>query len=109
MSDEKKLPKTFKSFVSKFPALGEAHEAVGKAADAAGPLNAKMCELIKMGICLGAGLETAFRSHVRRAMENGATVEEVEQAVLLAMNPCGFPRAVAGWRWAWQQIEHDRG
>ena len=98
-------PQTFKQFISKFPELGEAHEQVAKAVDRAGPLDAKTCFLIKMGICVGAGLESAFRSHVRRALQHGATTDEIEQALLLAMNTVGFPRTVTAWRWAWQQIE----
>ncbi len=103
------LPTTFAAFIDKFPALGHAHEQVAKAVDSAGPLDRHTCELIKVGICIGAGLESALRSHVRRAMQHGATEAEIEQAILLAMNTCGFPRTVAAWQWAWQQIERDRG
>ncbi len=102
------LPSTFKAFVQKFPALADAHEQVAKAVDGIGPLDRKTCELIKVGICIGAGLESALRSHVRRATQHGATQSEIEQTILLAMNTCGFPRTVAAWQWAWQQIERDR-
>ena len=102
---EKKLPGTFKAFITKFPELGETHEAIANAVAAAGPLDAKTCELIKIGISIGAGLDSAVRSHVRRALEAGATEAEIEQAVLLAMNTCGFPRTVAAWSWARMQIE----
>ncbi len=101
-------PQTFKDFVSRFPELGAAHEQVAKAVDRVGPLDAKTCALVKMGISIGAGLESAFRSHVRRALQHGATPDEIEQALLLAMNTVGFPRTVAAWQWAWQQIERDR-
>jgi 4-carboxymuconolactone decarboxylase len=104
----KKPPKTFRIFVQKYPKLAEAHENVAEAVLEAGPLDRKMCELVKIGISLGAGLESATRSHVRRAMENGATEEEVVQAILLAMNTCGFPKTVAAWKWAQEQIERDR-
>ena len=103
--DAKKLPSTYRAFITKFPKLGEAHEMVAQTVDTVGPLDARTCALIKIGICAGAGLESALRSHVRRAMQHGATVEEIEQAVLLAMNTCGFPRAVAAWAWSHQQIE----
>ena len=103
-----KLPKQYQEFVQRFPILAKAHEQVARAVDEAGPLNRRQCELIKVGICLGAGLESALRSHVRRAMQHGATIEEVEQAILLGMNTCGFPRTVAAWSWAWIQIERDR-
>ncbi len=101
------LPGTYKKFITKFPELGAAHESVAQAVEQAGPLDAKTCALIKIGICIGAGLESALRSHVRRALQHGATTDEIEQAVLLAMNTVGFPSTVAAWSWAWQQI--DRG
>jgi 4-carboxymuconolactone decarboxylase len=101
------LPATFRTFVEKYPAFAEAHDANAKAEYAVGPLDEKMCELIKIGICVGAELESALRSHVRKAMQRGATKEEIEQAILLAMNTCGWPRAVAAWRWA--EIQFERG
>lgn len=97
--DEKAIPKTYHRFAKRFPALAEAHQTMTDAGLAAGPLDARTCELIKMGIALGAGLESSFHSHVRRAKEHGASREEIEQAVVLAMGTCGFSRAVAGWRW----------
>jgi alkylhydroperoxidase/carboxymuconolactone decarboxylase family protein YurZ len=108
MSDEpdnEKLPGTYKTFITRFPALGEAHDSVAAAVEKVGPLDAKQCSLIKIGICVGAGLESALRSHVRRAMQHGATTEEIEQAILLGMNTIGFPQTVAAWSWAWKQIE----
>ncbi|MBK9119410.1 MAG: carboxymuconolactone decarboxylase family protein [Phycisphaerales bacterium] len=102
---KEELPKTFREFVLKFPELGAAHEKIAHAVDGAGPLDARTSALIKIGICLGAGLESALRSHVRRALEHGASPAELEQAVLLGMNTCGFPRTVAAWQWTWQQIE----
>jgi 4-carboxymuconolactone decarboxylase len=101
------LPRTFTRFIEKYPELRDAHEAVAKIVDTTGPLDRKQSELIKMGICMGAGLESAFRSHVRRAREHGAAIEEIEQAVLLSMTTVGFPRTAAAWQWAWKQIEHD--
>ena len=100
-----KLPGTYKEFVARFPKLGQAHEDIAKACESYGPLDRKTCELIKVGLSVGAGLETATRSHVRRAMQQGASEQEIEQAVLLAYNTCGFPRMVMGWQWARQQIE----
>jgi 4-carboxymuconolactone decarboxylase len=104
-STPSKVPGTYKEFVKKFPALGRAHESIAKAVEGAGPLDAKTLALVKIGICVGAGLESALRSHVRRAMQHGATAAEVEQAILLGMNTVGFPRTVAAWSWAKQQFE----
>jgi len=107
-TDKADVPATFKDFVTKYPVLGRAHEDVAKAVDEAGPLDPKTLSLIKIGICIGAGLESALRSHVRRALQHGATQDEVEQTILLAMNTVGFPRTVAAWSWAHEQFKRDR-
>lgn len=102
---ESKVPGTYKQFIKKYPELGKSHERIATAVEAAGPLDVKTLSLIKIGICVGAGLESALRSHVRRAIQNGAKNAEIEQAVLLGMNTVGFPRTVAAWSWAQQQFE----
>lgn len=102
-----KLPGVYQQFVARYPKLGDAHQQIGKAVQGCGPLDRKTLELIKIGISVGAGLETATRSHVRQALQHGATETEIEQAVLLAYNTIGWPRMIAAWTWARQQI--DRG
>lgn len=101
------LPGPYQQFIQKYPKLGEAHEHIASLVEQAATLDAKTCFLIKIGICVGAGLESALRSHVRRAMKCGATREEIEQSILLGMNTVGFPRTVASWTWANKQF--DRG
>ncbi len=103
-----KLPGTFKEFCRRFPDLGRLHQETGEALKAAGPLDAKQCELIKVGMCVGAGLESALRSHVHRAMKHGATEAEVEHAILLGMTTCGFPATARAWSWARVQFERER-
>jgi len=103
-----KLPGTFKRFAQRFPELVENHERNARAIDAEGHLDAKTRELVKIGISLGAGLESAMRSHVRRATQAGASIAEIEQAIALGMNTVGFPRTVAAWSWAHEQFERDR-
>jgi len=90
-------------FAERFPKLASAHQTMGLAASE-GPLDKKTQHLIKIGICLGAGLESAMRSHTRRAIQAGATEAELEQAVMLGMTTCGFPRTVAAWAWVQEQI-----
>ncbi|MEM9346070.1 MAG: carboxymuconolactone decarboxylase family protein [Planctomycetota bacterium] len=104
--NEEQLPKTFVRFARRFPKLVAAHQSMGLAADE-GPLDKKTQHLIKIGICLGAGLESAMRSHTRRAIQAGATEAELEQAVMLGMTTCGFPRTVAAWAWVQEQLQRD--
>lgn len=100
-----KLPGKFKQFVAKFPLLGEAHAKIGNAVDAYGPLDRKTIELMKIGISIGAGLETAIKSHVRQAMQHGASEAEIEQVVIAAYNTVGWPRMIMAWSAAREQIE----
>lgn len=102
-----KVPGTFKQFITRFPELGDAHENIAKAAEAAGPLDRKMCLLVKVGICVGAGLESALKANIRKAIQAGATEAQVEQVIVQAMNTVGFPSTVAAWSWARQQFERN--
>lgn len=92
-------PKSYQEFKVAFPAITEAYEQLGKACHWNGPLEPRMRELIKVGIAIGAGLETTTQSHVRRALEAGATPEEVRHAALLATNTIGFPNMMRGMAW----------
>lgn len=103
-SASRRVPGTYKEFVSKYPELGKAHERVARAVDGYGSLDAAALALVKIGICTGAGLESALRSHVRRAMQHGVGRKEIEQAILSGMNTVGFPRTVAAWSWAQEQF-----
>lgn len=102
---EKKLPDSFQSLVDKYPEVWEAHEKLTIACAEAGPLNRKTAELIKIGICIGGGLQTATQRHAIMAVENGASKEEVYQTALMAMTTLGHPRAAAGWKWINDALE----
>ncbi|MDJ0784888.1 MAG: carboxymuconolactone decarboxylase family protein [Desulfosarcinaceae bacterium] len=103
----KDLPKTFKNIVKKYPQVWEAHQQLTKACAKAGPLDQKTRHLIKIGICVGAGLETATKRHALMAKENGAINEEIFHVVLLAMTTCGHPKAAAGYKWVQSAIEPE--
>ncbi len=100
------LPKTFKNFAAKHPDIRSAHEKLTQACADAGPLDRKTRELIKIGLTVGAGLETATKRHTLMARENGATEEEIYHAVLMAITTCGYPAAMAGWQWANSALEN---
>jgi 4-carboxymuconolactone decarboxylase len=101
------IPHTFKAFTERFPAIADAHQAIGRAGDEAGPLDRKTAELIKLGMCLASGLESATKSHARRAVQHGATREEVEQAIVMGVNSCGLPRVIMAWQWAMEQLDAE--
>ncbi len=92
------LPKTFEEFVRAFPEAGRAWEALGRTARS-GPLDAKTCELIKLGIAIGNRAEGAVHSAARKALEHGASKAALYQVALLATSTIGVPNAVAAFTW----------
>ncbi len=104
----KRLPRTFRDFVKTYPGIWQAHEQLAQACADAGPLDRKTRELVKIGISVGAGLETATKRHAVMARENGATEEEIFHVVLMAMTTCGHPKAAAGWQWAKDGLEGEK-
>ena len=102
------VPRTFKTFVDRFPEINDAHRLIANAADAAGPLDGRTISLVKIGICIGAGLESAYRSHIRRALDNGVPWAEIEQAILQVINTLGMPRTVTAWQWAREEQEKQK-
>ena len=110
MNQEKRsqLPGTYRNLQDAFPEITAAHDQMASAVEHSGPLDSKTCALIKIGVSVGAGLESALRSHVRRAMQAGASEEEIVQAIFQGMNTIGFPKTVAAWSWARVQFDRNR-
>ena len=100
-----KLPSHYENFLNQFPGIGDAYKALGNACREAGPLDGKTVALVKIGLAIGAGLEGATHSHVRRALEAGATGEEIRHAVIQGTTTIGFPRMMAGLAWVEDVLE----
>lgn len=96
---QSKPPQPYEQFGQDFPSVIRAYEALGEACHESGPLDGKSRELVKLGIAIGAGLESATHAHARLAREAGATVEELRQVALLATTTVGFPTAMRALTW----------
>jgi alkylhydroperoxidase/carboxymuconolactone decarboxylase family protein YurZ len=77
----------------------EAYQRLGEAISAAGPLDARSRRLVHLALAIAAGSEGATHSHVRRALSEGLSSEELDQVALLAITTLGWPRAVRGLTW----------
>jgi alkylhydroperoxidase/carboxymuconolactone decarboxylase family protein YurZ len=97
---DKKLPSAYRRFADAQPRLMKAYEELSAATLAEGPLDRKHAELVKIGITIGARLEGATHSHSRRALEAGATPDEIRHAIRLALTTIGFPSMMAALGWA---------
>ena len=100
-----RLPKPFRRFHDEHPAVWQAYENLGAAIAQSGPLEQKVRELVKLGMAAACGSESAVQSHTHRALEAGASPEEIEHAILLGITTIGFPQAMAALDWAKNAFE----
>jgi alkylhydroperoxidase/carboxymuconolactone decarboxylase family protein YurZ len=93
------IPKHFQTLKQRFPEVIAASEELGKTAKAAGPIDEKTAHLLQMASATGIRSHGAVRSHARRALEAGASTEELYHAVLVLISTLGFPvvAAAVGW------------
>jgi AhpD family alkylhydroperoxidase len=103
MSQE--LPKAYQNFMDNYQSIWAAYDQLGAAVHRQGPLDEKSRELVKLGIAVGAGLEGAVHSHVRKALAAGASPEEIRQVALLAIPTVGFPTMMAALTWIEDELK----
>lgn len=85
--------------MKRYSEVAEAYNQLGTACHSAGPLDEKTRALIKIGLSVGARMEGAVHSHVRKALDAGVTPEEICHAVVLAMPTLGLPTMMAAMTW----------
>jgi alkylhydroperoxidase/carboxymuconolactone decarboxylase family protein YurZ len=93
------LPKVYEKFSGKFPEVLRDYKQLGQTCRTAGPLDPKCQDLIKLGIAMGANSRGAVMSSTRKALEAGASAEEISHTVLLALTTTGFPNMIAAMGW----------
>src|SRR5437660_5465949 len=71
-----------------------------------GVLSVKVKELVVMGILASRGLQYGVAAHMRRAIDYGATKEELFEAIKAAAVPGGWVAYSVGVR-ALQELEQD--
>ncbi len=92
---------------SQFAEVMTAHQELGKAVRAAGPLDARQAHLIQLAAAATTRSEGAVHSHTRRALAAGATAEEIHHALILLTSTIGFPAVAAALSWARDVIDQD--
>ncbi len=92
-------PKHYQKLQEMHPRLIEAAEALGAAAHDSGPLQEKDIQLVQLAASVAVRSEGAVRSHARRAVQAGASMEEVRHAVIVLTATIGFPTVAAALDW----------
>ncbi len=101
------LPKVYEKFTGKFPEVFKDYKQLGQTCRSAGPLDPKCQDLIKLGIAIGANSRGAVMSSTRKALESGATKDEIAHAVLLGLTTTGFPNMIAALQWVDSVLEES--
>jgi len=96
---KKEVSKHYSKTREQFPDYFDAIENLGRITKVAGPLNQKTAELIQLAASVSLRSEGATHSHTKRAIECGATADEIRHAVIILSNTIGFPAVMAGLSW----------
>ena len=104
MSKEKG-PKHYRRLKKRFPEVLGAVENLGSTIRTAGPLDKKTSELIQLSVAASSGSIGSVHSHARRALQAGATEEELQHALLLLISTIGFPKVAAALAWIQEPLD----
>lgn len=94
-----KLPDQYRGIRKKYGKYFSALNGLGRAARAAGPLGEKTAQLVQLAGAAAVRSEGAVHSHARRALEAGASADEVYHSLLLLTSTIGFPTVSAALSW----------
>jgi AhpD family alkylhydroperoxidase len=105
MSEKKKVSKHYLYLKDRFPETLTAVENLGTTIREAGPLDNKTIELIQLAVAASAQSTGSVHSHTRRALSAGASIEEIEHALVALISTIGFPKVAAALAWVREVTE----
>lgn len=104
---KKEGPKHYRRLQERFPEVLEAVQNLGTTVRKAGPLDNKTSELIQLGVAASSGSVGAVNSHTRRALQAGASAEELQHTLILLISTIGFPKVAAALAWIEEVLEKE--
>jgi 4-carboxymuconolactone decarboxylase len=105
---EVKYPPWYAHLKEKYGAFFKALEQLGESIRQEGPLPAKTAHLIQLAAAAAIRSEGSVHSHTRRALQAGATPEEICHALIMLTSTIGFPTVSAALSWAHEVIEKEK-
>jgi AhpD family alkylhydroperoxidase len=95
-----KLPEQYVSIKKRFKKYFTAMDNLGKVTRSAGPIDRKTSHLIQLAAAASVRSVGSVHSHTRRAVQAGASAEEIYHAIILLTSIIGFPAVSAALSWA---------
>ncbi|MGA7562278.1 MAG: carboxymuconolactone decarboxylase family protein [Desulfobaccales bacterium] len=86
----------------------KALEQLGETARREGPLDEKTTHLVQLAAAAAIRSEGAVHSHLRRAIQAGATPEEIYHTIIMLTSTIGFPNTSAAMSWVYSALEKKR-
>ena len=96
---EQDYPKWYKALRQRHPRYMAGLEALGAAVHGEGPLDEKTAHLVQLAASAAIRSEGAVHSHARRALQAGATADELRHTLILLTSTIGFPNVAAALSW----------
>ena len=106
--DKNRLPSTLQEFTKRYPKVWSAHENLGLECKQAGPLSDKQIQLIKIAVTATLTLETPFKTHVKKAVQAGASKHEIEHAIIQLLPIVGMGRTMMAMKWYQESLHRKR-
>ena len=98
-------PSFYKKTEKQFPKVMEALEKLGTTLRSSGPLDDKTSHLIQLAAAAAMGSEGSVCSHTKRALQAGASPEEISHAIILLVSTIGFPQTMAALSWSQEVLQ----
>lgn len=93
------LPRSVEAFSTEYAEVWEAFNRLGNECHEAGKLDESTRRLVKIALCIGAGLEGGTRSAVRNAAAAGISANDIKHVAVLSITTLGFPEAIRAMTW----------
>ena len=99
------IPKSYRAMHQQHPEMMRAYEEFGEATRNAGPLSNREIALVKLATSIGSGLEGAAKSHARKAIEAGCSIEDLNHIAILSAPTIGFPTMMRARSWVNEAVD----
>jgi 4-carboxymuconolactone decarboxylase len=89
------IESNLKYFIKNHEDIYHAYENYGRLVhEQGGPLDERICWLIKVALSTESQYEYALRTHILKALKAGCSLQEIEHAILLVAPTAGFPKTM---------------
>ena len=100
-------PQIYRYFAENYPEIFEKYNQLGKICRKSGPLEPRVQNLVNLGVAIGVSSRGSVMSQTCKALETGATPEEILHVLFLSLTTIGFPGMIAAMGWINEVLEKE--